>query len=268
MAQGVLHFWWGIHTEIFAEGFRDKIFNTEIITALRYALRDRDFNVRSSTVNFFTAAMAQGVLRCFDRIFILEYLKGGFETRYLILRSSPHLHMHYVIEIPMSEAARSISSLLPWLKVRCTFLTGYSYWNSRRGISRQDICHWDRRRTWTCTKQWTLLPQRQWGPNFHCCCSTRYAPCFGGIVSYWKVCRGVSGQVIWHWDPCRTWTYTKWWSLQHKKQRGPIFHSCCSSRYSSVFSWDIHANKRIFRGVSGQNIQYWDHRRTGKCPKR
>jgi len=86
--------------------FRDEIFNTEIVTALGYALRDRDSNVRSRTVNFFTAAIAQGELHCFDGIFILKYLQRSFETKYLILRSLPHLDTHYVTEIPMSEAVQ------------------------------------------------------------------------------------------------------------------------------------------------------------------
>jgi HEAT repeat protein len=40
-----------IHTEIFAEGFRDKIFDTETVAALVHALGDEDSNVRSSAVN-------------------------------------------------------------------------------------------------------------------------------------------------------------------------------------------------------------------------
>jgi hypothetical protein len=57
------------HTE-FAEGIWDKIFDTETVAALGHALGDEDNDVRWSVVNFFTAAMAQGVLHRFHRIFI------------------------------------------------------------------------------------------------------------------------------------------------------------------------------------------------------
>jgi len=53
-----------ILTEILAEGFRDKIFGTEMIAALGSALRDTNSEVRSRAVEILTAAMAQGVLRC------------------------------------------------------------------------------------------------------------------------------------------------------------------------------------------------------------
>ena len=53
-----------IGTEIFAEGFRDKIFDAEMLTALGRVLGDTDPNVRSSAVNFFTVATAQGELCC------------------------------------------------------------------------------------------------------------------------------------------------------------------------------------------------------------
>ena len=53
-------------------GFRDKIFDAEIITALGRVLGDTNSDVRSSAVNFFTAAMAQGALHFFDGIFILK----------------------------------------------------------------------------------------------------------------------------------------------------------------------------------------------------
>jgi hypothetical protein len=51
-------------------------------------------DVRSSVVKFFTAAIAQGALHCFHRIFILKYLQRAFGTRYLTLRPSPYLDMH------------------------------------------------------------------------------------------------------------------------------------------------------------------------------
>ena len=75
-----------VHTKTFAEGFRDKIFDTEIVAALGRALGGTDSYLRSRTVDFFTAAMAQGALRCFDGIFIPKthsQRSGG--TRYLTL---------------------------------------------------------------------------------------------------------------------------------------------------------------------------------------
>jgi len=61
-----------IHTEIFAEALRDKIFNHEIVAALGRRLGDTDSNVRSSAVNFFTAATAQGAAHWFHRTFMLK----------------------------------------------------------------------------------------------------------------------------------------------------------------------------------------------------
>ena len=64
LAQGALCFFLrDIVTEILAEGFRDKIFGTEIISALGSALGDTNSEVRSRAVEIFTAAMAQGALR-------------------------------------------------------------------------------------------------------------------------------------------------------------------------------------------------------------
>ena len=83
-----------ILTEIFAEGFWDKMFDTEIIAVLGHALRDPHAGVRMGTVKVFTAAMAQGVLRCFYRTFIPKYTQRGFGTGYLTLRSLPHLDVH------------------------------------------------------------------------------------------------------------------------------------------------------------------------------
>ena len=116
-----------IHTEIFAEGFQDKIFDTETIATLGRALDDEVSDVRCSVFKIFTAAMAQGGAHCFYRIFILKYLQRAFGTSYLTLRPLPHLSVQYVIKIPMSDAARSNFSLLPWLKVGPIVFTGYLY---------------------------------------------------------------------------------------------------------------------------------------------
>jgi hypothetical protein len=83
-----------IHTEIFVAGFRDKIFDAEVVAALRRALRDGHSYVRHSAVKFFTSAMAQGALRWFYAIFIPKFLQRGFVTKYLILRWSPHFDVH------------------------------------------------------------------------------------------------------------------------------------------------------------------------------
>jgi hypothetical protein len=83
-----------IHTEIFAEGIRDKIFDTETVATLGHALGDESDGIRISAVKIFTAAMAQGVLCCFHRIFILKYSQRAFGTRYLTLRPLLHLDMH------------------------------------------------------------------------------------------------------------------------------------------------------------------------------
>lgn len=61
-----------IHTEIVADGFRDKIFVTETLAALVHALSEEDSDIRSHTVNFFTAAISQGAHCCFHGIFILK----------------------------------------------------------------------------------------------------------------------------------------------------------------------------------------------------
>ena len=95
MAQGALRFFLlGIPTKTYAEGFRDKIFDTEIVAAVGRALGDRSSGVRSSAVKIFTAAMAQGALRHFYSIFVPKYRQRGFGTRYLTLRWSPHLDVH------------------------------------------------------------------------------------------------------------------------------------------------------------------------------
>ena len=54
-----------IDTEIFAEGFRDKIFDTEIVAALGRAM-SLSWSNRNNVVTIFTAALAQGALCCFD----------------------------------------------------------------------------------------------------------------------------------------------------------------------------------------------------------
>ena len=95
MVQGMLRFFLpDIGTELFAEGVRDRIFDTETVAALGCALRHKDSNVRSSAVEFFASAMAQGALHCFLGIFIPKYLQVVFGIRYMSLGPSPHLDMH------------------------------------------------------------------------------------------------------------------------------------------------------------------------------
>ena len=83
-----------MHTEIFSVGFQGKIFDTKIVAALARALDDEYDRVRTSTVEFFTTVMAQGVLHGFYGIFTPKYSQGGFGTRYFRLRSLLHLNVH------------------------------------------------------------------------------------------------------------------------------------------------------------------------------
>jgi len=84
----------GYSYQKFVEGFRDKIFDTEMVVALGRALGDTSSIVRSKAVEMFTAAMAQGALRCFCGIFILQHLQRTVGPTYLILGSSPQLDVH------------------------------------------------------------------------------------------------------------------------------------------------------------------------------
>ena len=102
-----------IVTDIFPEGIWDKVFDTKIVAALGRALGDSFPSPRRSAVEFFTSALAQGVLLFFHRILTLKYFQRGFGTRYLIPRSSPHLDVHLVTQIPAPEAVQSNSSQLP-----------------------------------------------------------------------------------------------------------------------------------------------------------
>jgi hypothetical protein len=105
-------FLWNIYTEGLAEGFRDKIFNPEIIATLGHALSNESSYIRSGAVKIFTAAVAQGAPHCFYRIFIPKDWQRGFGTRYLILKWLPNLDMHYAMNPPMSEVVQSKFSLL------------------------------------------------------------------------------------------------------------------------------------------------------------
>ena len=67
-----------IDTEIFAEGFGDKKFDTAIVAALGCALSDQNWWLRSNAIKFFTAAIAQGALHCFSVICIPKYLQMVF----------------------------------------------------------------------------------------------------------------------------------------------------------------------------------------------
>jgi len=73
-----------VHTQILAGGFRDKIFDAAMIFALERVVNYRYSDV-SSTIQFFTAAIGQGALRCFHRTFILKYSQRAFGTREFIL---------------------------------------------------------------------------------------------------------------------------------------------------------------------------------------
>ena len=58
-------FLWDTDTKIFVEEFWDKIFDTEVVTALGHVLINENYYNRNSAVKFFTVAMAQGVLHLF-----------------------------------------------------------------------------------------------------------------------------------------------------------------------------------------------------------
>jgi len=92
----------GVNTEIFADGFQDKIFDKEIVAALGCTLSDKNDLVRRITVRIFTAAIAQGRLTSVFGVFILKFFQRAFGTKYLILRLSPHLEVHCVMRIPTS----------------------------------------------------------------------------------------------------------------------------------------------------------------------
>ena len=83
-----------IHAKPFADGFRDEIFDTKIVAALRHALANESQDLSNSEVEFFTAAMAQGALNFFYGRFISKYSQRDFGTGYLTQRSSPHLDVH------------------------------------------------------------------------------------------------------------------------------------------------------------------------------
>jgi hypothetical protein len=77
---------------MFAEGFRDKIFDTEIVAVLVQALGDTDSDVRRSAVNFFTVAIAQGTLDCSHRILILTiHSHDGFRDKIFDAETVAHL---------------------------------------------------------------------------------------------------------------------------------------------------------------------------------
>jgi hypothetical protein len=61
-----------LHTVKVAEGFRDKTFDAETVTALVRALGDEDSHVRGGVVNILIATIAQGALSCFRELCILK----------------------------------------------------------------------------------------------------------------------------------------------------------------------------------------------------
>ena len=97
IAQGALCFFsYDNDTEIFPEGFRDKLFDAEIVAAFGRALINEEPWFRSNIVRVFIAAMAQGTLRFFHGIFTpkSKYSQRDFGIRYLTPRLSLHLYMH------------------------------------------------------------------------------------------------------------------------------------------------------------------------------
>ena len=77
---------------MFAEGFRDKIFDTMTAAAFESALAYNTSVV--GAVKFFITAITQGVLRCFRGTYILIYLQRAVGTKYLSPGPSLHLEVH------------------------------------------------------------------------------------------------------------------------------------------------------------------------------
>ena len=69
-------FSWDIYTKMFVEGFREKIFDTMTVAALRHALADKASVVRIEAVKFFIAAVAQGMLFVFVRYSYRNVCRG------------------------------------------------------------------------------------------------------------------------------------------------------------------------------------------------
>ena len=70
-----------IHAEIISDGFRDKIFDAEILAALGRALSDKDSDIRRNAVNFFTSTITQGAPRCFQWDIHSEIAAEGFRDQ-------------------------------------------------------------------------------------------------------------------------------------------------------------------------------------------
>ena len=189
----VLLFLWEIDTEIFTDGFRDKIFDTKIVAALVHALDDTSFDLRTSAVKIFTAVTAQGALSCFHGILTPKYSQRGFGRRYLTMRLLPHLHMHSAIKAGgPSDIVQSWFSLLSLLKVPSIFFVWSAYRNIGRWFLGQDIWHWDHRHTRTCTRWYGSLCQKQHSWFLHCCHSSRSASFFS-----WDIDTKIFPEAFW-----------------------------------------------------------------------
>ena len=70
-----------IHTEIFAEGVWDKRVQTEIVAALGRALNHKNSCVRTSAIEIFTGAIAQGALLFFSRNICTKISAGGCQGK-------------------------------------------------------------------------------------------------------------------------------------------------------------------------------------------
>ena len=115
VVRGGLFFLCNVHTQIFAEGFQDKILDTAMLTTLGCALSNQTSFLRLSAFGFFAEAVAQGALQCFYEIFIPKYSQRGSGTKYLILKLSLHLDVHSSMkpQAPTPECGQSSFSLLP-----------------------------------------------------------------------------------------------------------------------------------------------------------
>ena len=124
-----------VPAEILPEGFRNKIFDTEIIAALERALNDEKDDIRSSTVHIFTAAISQGALFFSRHIHTEIFAEGGWDKRVqaeivaalgrALNHEKPYVRSS-VVQILTGAVAQG--ALL-------FFFIEYSYHNIRRGLS-------------------------------------------------------------------------------------------------------------------------------------
>jgi hypothetical protein len=83
-----------INDENFIESLRDDLCDRDTIRNLGHALYDSNADVSRNAINFFIAAISQGMSFHLDGRIMLKCLQGAFVIRYLTLRPSPYLDVH------------------------------------------------------------------------------------------------------------------------------------------------------------------------------